>query len=207
MREAVIFIHGIWMTGLELSPLRKRIARRGYDCHQFNYHSVFDSPRNNATALNTYLDSIDADVIHLVAHSLGGIIVLHLFKFYSLQKPGRVLMMGTPVKGSVMAIRLANSVLTRPLLGRSINQGLLGDAPGWNQGRELGMIAGSRGLGMGKLLFSGLERPNDGTVSVAETKADWITNHLTVPYSHFGMLFSTRVAEAVCQFIATGDFA
>lgn len=207
MREAVVFIHGIWMTGLEMSLLRRRVAACGYDCHQFHNHSLLSTPRQNATRLDQYARRIDADVIHFVGHSLGGIVLMHLFADHPEQKPGRVLLLGSPLKGSALAMMLNRNPITRMFLGRAIHQGLLGDAPRWKGNRQLGMIAGNRGIGAATILMLGqLPSPNDGTVAVRETSAEGITRHLQAPYSHFGMLLATPVAEAACKFLRTGEF-
>ncbi|MGD8497654.1 MAG: alpha/beta hydrolase [Chromatiales bacterium] len=206
MRESVVFLHGIWMTGLELGLLRRRVRRCGFDCHQFRYHSVLRSPQETAARLDEYLRDIDADVVHFVGHSLGGLVLMHLFDRYPLQRPGRVVLLATPLKGSAVAASFGRYFFTRPLLGRSILRGLLGDAPRWKGLRELGMIAGTRGVGLGMMIFGGLEHPNDGTVAVAETRSPEINAHLMVPYSHFGMLMAEPVAALTCGFLKEGVF-
>ena len=206
MREAVVFVHGIWMTGLELGVLRRRARACGFETYQFRCHTLLRSPKENAARLDEFIKGIDADVVHLVAHSLGGLVVVHLFDLHPMQRPGRVVLLGTPLRGSRLAHRLARWFFTRPLLGRSIHRGLLGDAPRWKGMRELGMIAGTRGVGVGMLLFGGLDRPNDGTVAVSETRSPEINAHVTVPYSHFGMLFARPVAGLVCNFLTQGVF-
>lgn len=206
MREAVVFLHGVWMTGLELGVLRHRVRRCGFACHQFHHHSLLHSPPQAAARLDEYLRGVDADVVHFVGHSLGGLVLMHLFDRYPLQRPGRVVLLATPLKGSAVAASFARYFFTRPLLGRSIERGLLGDAPRWKGLRELGMIAGTRGVGIGMLLFGGLENPNDGTVAVNETRSPEINAHLMVPYSHFGILFAKPVADLVCSFLRQGVF-
>lgn len=207
MREAVVFIHGIWMTGLELSLLHRRVHVCGYETHQFHYRSLLQPPAVNAAKLNVYLLTIDAEVIHLVGHSLGGIVLAHLFARFPQQKPGRVLMLGSPLLGSVVASVLHRRAWSRWLIGRAGEQGLLGDVPRWPGTRRLGMIAGNRGAGIG-LLVAGRElvRPHDGTVRLAETEAGEVNRHLTVPHGHFGMLFDASVADAVCRYLKTGEF-
>ncbi|UCE88742.1 MAG: alpha/beta hydrolase [Pseudomonadota bacterium] len=207
MRETVVFLHGIWMTGIEMAVLRRRVQGCGYDCHQFCYHSVLRTPAQNAARLDAYLATLQADVVHLVAHSLGGIVLLHLFDEFPMQKPGRVLMLGSPISGSSLARQLDRYAITRPLLGRAGERGLLGDAPRWKGTRELGVIAGNRGIGIGMLVLGNIKPPHDGTVAVTETHTSDVTVHLQVPYSHFGMLFRPAVAHAVCAFLQTGDFA
>lgn len=207
MREAVVFVHGLWLTGLEMSLLRRRIRQSGFACYQFHYHSLLAAPAQNAAQLNGFLQDIEADVIHLVAHSLGGVVVLHLFSAFPQQKPGRVVLLGSPLKGSSVALSMNRNAWVSVVLGRARQRGLLGDAPSWTGGRELGMIAGTRGPGLGTVLTLGkLATPNDGTVAVQETEIPGIAAHLQVPYSHFTMLFARPVARAVCAFLRQGKF-
>jgi pimeloyl-ACP methyl ester carboxylesterase len=207
MREAVVLVHGIWLIGLEMSRLRSRLTDCGYRVHQFHYPSLTATPADNARRLARYIDDLDADVVHLVAHSLGGLVLCHLFHDFPGVKPGRVVMLATPLRGSIVARRL-DCWWSRWLLGRARNNALLGDGPGWPTGRPLGMIAGSRGsFGVGVLLTGSLPAPNDGTVSVAETDVSAVKEHLTVPYGHFGMLFAEPVAEAICRYLRSGRFA
>lgn len=206
-QEAVVLVHGIWMKGLEMSLLRRRLHRCGYHCEQFIYQSLFRSPRDNARRLDRFVQQIDYPVIHFVAHSLGGIVLSHMFELFPGQKPGKVVMLGTPLQGSAVARFVYNKPRLRWLLGRSRERGLLGDAPVWRGDRTLGMIAGSHGIGMGKLLMpGGLKAPNDGTVQIDETRAEGVSQYLLVPYSHFGMLFSRNVARQICHFLDKGEF-
>jgi pimeloyl-ACP methyl ester carboxylesterase len=196
MKEAVVLIHGIWMTGLEMLPLQRRLRQEGLEAHIFHYHSLIWPPARNARLLNDYLRALDADIVHLVAHSLGGLVLLHLFDRNPEQKPGRVLMLGSPLQGSHVARKLSRYFFTRPLIGRSIERGLLGDAPRWKGQRKLIMIAGDRGFGVGSLV-GGLPRPNDGTVSLEETQSTAVNLHLRVPYSHFRMLVARNVLDTI----------
>ncbi|MDD3516948.1 MAG: alpha/beta hydrolase [Chromatiales bacterium] len=206
MREGVVLVHGIWMSGLEMLPLARRLRRQGFETRLFRYPSVRATPAANAARLDAFLERLDWEVVHLVAHSLGGIVLLHLFDRYPVQRPGRVVMLGTPITGSRTARAYAATPL-RPLLGRSLQRGLLGDVPRWKGGRELGMIAGSRGFGVGSMPGIGLHPPHDGTVALDETRSFEIDSHLTVPFGHFSMLWSADVAAAVAGFLKSGDFS
>ena len=207
MREQVVLVPGFWMLGFEMLALHRELKRCGLPSRIFYYRSVYHTPRQNAQRLAQLLSRLDADVVHLVGHSLGGIVLLHLFDLEPVQRPGRVLMLGTPLNGSEIIRRVHRRRVLRLLLGRCTVQGLLGDAPPWRGGRTLGMIAGTRGIGLGNVLFGGLSSPNDGSVAVSETRAPEVNLHLTVPYSHVGMLWSAPVRQAVCRFLKTGDFA
>jgi hypothetical protein len=75
----------------------------------------------------------------------------------------------------------------------------------WDVGRPLGIIAGTRSAGMGRLLLS-FDEANDGTVTVGETKIDGASGHLCLPVTHSSMLFSARVARATADFLEHGTF-
>jgi len=53
----------------------------------------------------------------------------------------------------------------------------------------------------------GLPLPNDGTISVAETRVPGMRDHIELPVSHSGMVFSRIVAHEVCAFLRDGRFS
>jgi len=68
------------------------------------------------------------------------------------------------------------------------------------------MIAGTKSFGLG-FFTGGLERPNDGTVAVSETDHPRLTDRLTLPVTHTGMLYSKTVARQAAEFLRHGRFA
>ncbi len=200
-----MLVHGIWMSGAEMFRLRQRLTEADYECHVFRYSSLKCSPEDNAEQLHAFAHRIDAPVVHFVCHSLGGLVLLHLFDKHIVEKKGRVVFLGVPVNGSQVAKRLSSTILTRWALGKSIDHGLLGDRPVWMQWRDLGVISGDFPLGIG-LLVGGLQPPHDGTVSVEETYLGGATDYIALPVSHIGMLFSEVVAYQVVTFLRAGQF-
>jgi hypothetical protein len=90
-------------------------------------------------------------------------------------------------------------------VGRSagpLDAGVQHVPPGW----QVGVIAGTRGLGAGRLLQR-LPEPHDGTVAEIETRLDGETDRLLLPVSHTGLVLSPTVARAVNGFLSTGQFA
>ena len=154
--------------------------------------------------LGEFLQTIETPVVHFVGHSLGGLIVRHFVDRTSALPPGRVVTLGTPHQGSRVARALHRGRL-KFLLGRSVEQALLGDLPPWPPGRELGSLAGTLNAGVGRWLTR-VPPPADGTVTVAETRLDGMSDHLCLPVSHTGMLTAACVAEQVRAFLAAGRF-
>lgn len=203
---AVVLVHGLWMNGLELSVLRWRLARAGLKTYRFSYASVRESPPDNAGHLDAFVRGLKAGEVHFVAHSLGGLVVRHLFHLHPDQPRGRIVTLGTPHTGSEAAARLRRRQVGPKLLGRSIDRGLLGPLPEWHGERELGSIAGDRRLGMGRVLGGNIAEPGDGTVKVAETRLPGMTDHVVVHASHMGLALSRAAARQALHFLQHGRF-
>ncbi len=204
--ETVVLLHGIWMKPMVMQPLALRLRQAGYDTRCFSYPSRKKTPAQNASLLKEYTRGIAGERLHFVAHSLGGIVLMHFFARFTEPHQGRVVMLGSPVCGSANAEKFQHLPLSHWTLGNSIEQGLLGDVPAWQGRRELGMIAGSRSVGVGNLLGRSAQT-NDGAVFLAETQLPGLTDHVTMPVSHTGMLMSARVARQVIHFLKNGYFS
>ena len=207
-RTAAVFVHGLFLNGAEFTLLRRRLVREhGFQCHRFSYPTVRGSMDNIVERLARFVDAIDAERVHFIAHSLGGIVLCRYFEKESKPRDGRVVMLGAPLMGS----RSARAVSRRPWLRRVIGPVVtreLVDAHEpyqWGCARELGMIAGTRRMGLGRF-FARFDEDCDGTVAVSETRLPACTAHLTLPVSHMGMLASREVARQAGVFLETGRF-
>ena len=202
----VVLVHGIWVNGLEMWPLGRGLIRCGFIPRRFPYGDLRHGPADNARRLQRWLQRLPGEQVHFVGHSFGGIVLLHLFDLFPRQRPGRVVFLGSPAGGSSVARCMYRSRLLRPLLGRAVDEGgLLGGAPPWRAEHELGLLAGTMELGVGRL-FGCLESPHDGTVSLSETEVAGARGRVTVAASHTGMLFSSATVRQLCAFLQTGSF-
>ena len=206
MTEMVVFVHGLYMVGLELALLRGRVGRAGFHTRQFKYRSMSRDPNSNARALGAYLQALSAERLHLVAHSLGGLVVLRMFEQEVKLPPGRVVFMGSPVRGSHFARHLTDKGLAWAI-GRSGPRALAAEhAPRWTEPRELGVIAGTHELRLNRLVNPTLPSPHDGIVCVAETRIEGAKDFVTIHSNHTGMLFRRELAEQVTRFLKQGEF-
>jgi len=203
--ETVVLVHGIWMHGVMMRVLGNYLEQQGYRTRQVSYEFLDQSPAENAATVYTEIESIDTPVVHLVGHSLGGIVILHLLQQHPDIPPGKVVLLGSPVRGSHLARNIHANKMLRPLLGRSVEQGLLGGAPEFRSDRPIGVITGSQRFGVGAMVLKTVET-NDGAVAESETRLTGTEVRLSVPYSHSAMIFSKRCAGHVGRFLATGQF-
>ena len=205
---AVVFVHGLFMNGAEFALLRRYIARKyGYECLRFSYPTVRGSLESTLQQLREFVARIDSEQVHFVGHSLGGIVLSRYFEREPAAPAGRVVLLGTPLAGSRSARAVARHALLRRIVGPLVAQELVEScAPRrWPEARELGVIAGTRPLGLGRF-FARFEEDCDGTVAVSETRLSGQKAHVTLPVSHMGMLASAVVAEQVGEFLANGTF-
>ncbi len=207
-RTLVVYVHGLWLSGREAWLLRRRLARElGAEERAFAYASVRASADDNAAALADHLSRQQADVLHLVGHSLGGVMIVKMFENPPALPPGRIVLLGSPVNGSAAAASLARCAFGRHILGASMRQAVMsGRVPVWRGERDLGVIAGDRPLGLGRLVGT-LRGPHDGTVTVAETRLRGATDHIVLPVSHSAMVLSSAVVRNTVRFLREGRFA
>ena len=212
MRTVIVYVHGLWQSGGEAVWLRRRLAQElDADARAFSYPSVAADASANARALTKYLSALSADRLHLVGHSLGGLVILKAFErepaLHARLPPGRIVLLGSPVRGSRTARNLASWPFGRKIMGRSIHEEVLtARERQWDGARQLGVIAGDLGFGLGRLVGS-LRGPSDGTVLVEETLLEGARDRVVLRVSHMGMLFSAAVARAAGAFLSTGRFA
>lgn len=203
--EVIVLVHGIWMQGVAMSFMGQKFKQEGFETLRVSYNFLAKTPEQNAEALADSLKALEGKTLHLVGHSLGGIVILHLMKNHPDLNIGKIVLLGSPVKGSAVAKRIHGHQLLRPLLGRSAEGGLLGDAPDFDGRRPLGIIAGSGKFGLGALFYPS-DESGDGVVTLKETLLENVTDRVELPRSHTAMIFSRECARLVVRFIEQGRF-
>jgi hypothetical protein len=156
--------------------------------------------------LSTQLE--ECERIHFVTHSLGSILVRSYFSIRHEPRLGRVVMLGPPNQGSGVVDKLGHLWLFKKMHGPA------GDELGTGSNSipnmlgavkfELGIIAGDRSVNWINSLM--LDGPNDGKVSVEQTKVIGMKEHLVVHVAHPFLMTNSTVIKNVKLFLATGSF-
>jgi len=202
--DEVVLVHGLWYRCWSMAWLKRRLQRAGYRVRCFGYPTLAQAPEQSARALSDFCARSEAGVMHLVGHSLGGLVILAMLGQGVYRPTGRLLLLGTPLAGSSVARRMAAWPGGSRILGQSGDL-LAGGAVAAGGAWTCGMIAGTRGIGLGRL--SGVRLgPGDGTVALDETRHQMVSERLELPVSHTGLLVSRAVAEEAAQFLASGHF-
>jgi len=203
-REPVVLVHGLWVRGWVLAILAARLKRCGYDARIFSYPSMGPSLTANAAALARFAVSLGAPRVHFVGHSMGGLVILKMLEANPELRRGRSVLLGSPYGGSRSAEALARTPRGRLILGHSMMEYLRGPRAKLER-CELGVLAGCRKIGLGRLLTR-LAEPNDGVVMEAEARIPGMSDFICLRVSHTEMLWSRKVAHQVCTFLRGGRF-
>jgi pimeloyl-ACP methyl ester carboxylesterase len=204
MRDAVLLAHGLWTGGWVMQGLRLRLSRRGYAACAFDYRSMSRGLDEHARRLAASVAKLQQPVIHLVGHSLGGLVILRYLRNYGEGRIGRIVLLGTPVRACLAGLRFDELAAAARLLGtsREILRSLPDD---YRPQRDLGVIAGSHPWGLGRMIMR-LPGVNDGVVRLEETGVAGMRDRIVLPVSHSGMLASARVAREIAVFLERGAF-
>lgn len=206
--ETLVYVHGLWSYPADSLLLRQRLSRAfDFDVHTFRYPTASSSMAMIVEQLDRFVAELRPRVLHLVGHSLGGLVIYRFLERFPDQPPGRVVFLGTPAVRCGAALGMARLPWGASILGRCVAEELLIERDRrWRSSRALGIIAGTRPLGLGHLVAR-YRAENDGTIGVSETRLPGATEHITVHASHMGMLLSARVARETGTFLRDGRFA
>ena len=197
----VLLLHGLWMPGASMARLAARLRRAGFQPDIHPYPGARGGPAQVLPGLCRRLREFDA----VVAHSLGGLMTLSALQAECDLPVRRVVCLGSPLAGSAAAAGIARHRSTAWTLGGSA-QLLQRGLGAWQGAAQVGVIAGRRPLGLGQF-FGGFREANDGTVAVAETQLPGLADHVVIPSSHTGLVYSATAAALAVHFLQHGRFA
>lgn len=201
MTSEVILVPGLWVPAAVMTLLAVRLARSGYVTRRFGYHGRAPLEAN----IERLARHLDGRTVHLVGHSLGGVLIYDMLDRYPQIKTGNIVLLGAPVRGCYAGRRFGAHALGRWLLGACAARWECRDAR-WQRPERLGVVAGTLPLGLGRA-FGTLPGENDGVVCVEETTVAGMSERALVRIGHSMLTVSHRVGALVEQFVRTGRFA
>ncbi|WP_206613402.1 esterase/lipase family protein [Parahaliea mediterranea] len=227
--DCVVLLHGLGRTGLSMLDMSWALQRAGYRVENISYPSLFypieqvadialeaglagcrsRSPGSGIARGNDTARHNSAPRIHIVTHSLGGILVRQYLQQHVIAELGRVVMLGPPNQGSTLADYVYSFSWLHWLAPPAIEQLGTGIA---SVPRHLGPVQFELGVIAGTLrwrlpLPGAPPLPSDGTVAVSETRVAGMTDFIAMPASHTFMMWNAGVQAQVMHFLRYGRFA
>ncbi len=209
--ERVILVHGLGRTPASMAILGARLENAGFRVVSFGYPSTSEPMEVLVDRLQAEVARCcgdEAETVHFVTHSMGGVLV----RSYLSQRPeahrGRVVMLSPPSQGSELVDAFADSPLLRSVLGPAGSKLGTDSASITNQLApvrfSLGIITGDRSLNpLGSWLIPGAD---DGKVGVDRAKVEGAADFMVVPATHTFIMNRRDVAEQVVHFLRHGRF-
>ncbi len=211
-KEAVILLHGLARTDKSMTKMASALEAGGFIVLNIDYPSREAAVETLATKV---IDAAladpklkDAERIHFVTHSLGGILVRQYLKTRRPDRLGRVVMLGPPNQGSEVVDKLGDTWVFSAINGPAGRQLGTGRDSLPNQlgpvDFDLGVIAGDQSINwINSLMIPG---PDDGKVSVERTKVAGMKAHLVVHVTHPYLMRNAQVIRETIHFLRQGRF-
>jgi len=213
-QECVVVLHGLARTSLSMEAMAEALEEAGFVAVNIDYPSRQHpievlAPMAIGKGLVLCEAAGATEKTHFVAHSLGGILVRKYLNDKEIENLGRVVMLGPPNQGSKAVDELGDMPgvgwVNGPA-GRQLGKGpdsvplALGPAD-----FELGVIAGNRSID--PITSAVLDDPDDGKVSVPDTKLDGMDDFVIVEHSHAFMMRMQEPIALTIRFLNTGSFS
>jgi len=212
--DCVVLLHGLARSATSMNKMQRALVEAGYETANIAYPSRHYSVEELAQiavtdGLHACQSNGEIERVHFVTHSLGGILLRQYLSVGDIPLLGRVVMLAPPNQGSAAVDELAGvpgfNWLNGPA-GRQLGKGegsvplALGPAD-----FELGIIAGNRSID--PITSAVLKNPDDGRVSVEDTKLDGMDDFVVVEHSHAFMMRMRRPIALTIRFLENGSFS
>jgi triacylglycerol lipase len=210
--ECVLLLHGLARTSGSMENMAQYLQQQHYRTFNIDY----PSRKHSIEYLSTLVFSQAQDsaqqnhcqIMHIVTHSMGGILVRDFLAKNTLPTLGKVVMLGPPNQGSELVDAFADWELFQWLNGPAGAQlgtdslshpNILGPID-----FELGVIAGDRSINIiNSMIIPGAD---DGKVAVLATYVKGMQDHLILHTTHPLMMNNQEVQKQVLHFLQHGSF-
>ncbi|VUX55445.1 conserved exported protein of unknown function [uncultured Woeseiaceae bacterium] len=212
--ECVILLHGLARTAHSMQRMQRALERSGYFVANVDYpsrdHKIeMLAPLAIEDGLAQCATNPGTSEVHFVTHSLGGILVRVYLAENTIDNLGRVVMLAPPNQGSIAVDELAQipgfDWLNGPA-GYQLGKGpesvpLSLGVPNF----DFSVIAGDRTID--PITSAVLPNPDDGRVSVSDTRLEGMRDFAVVPVSHAMIMQDQDVIRLVKNYLARGSFS
>lgn len=200
--KTVILIHGLFMNPLCFFFMKKELSLdKNLEVQTFQYESTSFN-QNVLNNLNDVINKIpNSQEIVIIAHSMGGLVTRLYLEKYQPKRNIKVITLGTPHQGSLVAKKINRNFLFSCILGSATDAGLTEKIPEWKGNYPLISIAGIKNFGITGILAPENDDLSDGTVFLKETILPNSQHIIFEDCHHFELITSHSAIMKIKEFI------
>lgn len=207
--DCVVLLHGLGRSPLSMVVPQLYLEHHGYLVVNHGYPSTSAPIQDLAPEVGKAIAECPEDqTVHIVTHSMGGILARKWLGDHRPANLGRVVMLAPPHHGSELVDilrQVPGYIHFNGPAGQEL--GTTADAVPGSLGPvdfPLGVIAGT---GTANWLASALiPGPDDGKVAVEATKVQGMADHITLPLTHTFMMNNPETLAQILAFLQNGKF-
>jgi len=210
--HCIVLLHGMARTAKSMRPLARYFRRVSYRVVNVDYpsgeHKLIKLAQMAVGTGVAKCNKLGARKIHVITHSLGGILLRQYLSTNNVPNLGRVVMLAPPNHGSEVVDEFGyvpGFLWLNGPVGRQLNTDVNSPPRALGPANfEVGIIAGTSSIN--PILSTLLPNPDDGKVSVYSARLTGMCAFLTLPVSHPFIMRNKIVMFQSLRFLRTGRF-
>jgi len=212
--ETVVLIHGLARGNVAMKTMAKRIVAAGFNVQQVGYKSMGETPELVLADVTEQINACCSKLttpVHLVGHSLGGILARAYLGENKLPGLKSVVLIGSPNKGTPIVDAFKESWWMNIVgdVALSLNTDTDPDNKGFLSTLKapdypLGVIAGV--VDEGGLFSDTIPGDDDGLVPLESTKVEGMNDFIILDVGHGKMRDDETVIMQMLHYLKEGKF-
>ncbi len=207
-QEHVVLLHGLARSAASMNKMQRALVNEGYQVHNLSYDSRQHGIEQLAESVHQQIrtQTTKATKVHIVTHSLGGILVRQIQATTPLPKLARVVMLSPPNAGSEVVDKIGHWWLFQKINGPAGQQlgtgkdSFIGQLPAINF--DCAVITGDRSINwINSLMIPGHD---DGKVSTTSARVAGMRAYKVLHATHPMIMKKQAVIQEVIHYLQTG---
>ncbi len=190
-------------------PIEEDLQKDGYRTINISYPSrKYSIDEISSKHVHPLINTNGCSKVHFIGHSMGGVVTRYYLANYSVKNLGKVILIASPSQGSEIVQKLSTTNWLAKILGPGCLELAKGSPLLTSLAKpyyEVGIISADISINPITSLFF-LPGPDDGTITVASTFLDNMSDHTIISSTHTMVLKHPLTYYQIKHFLENGKF-